>query len=128
MNIDESGSQQSNSSSSTGSAESTGTDSPAAATGTALGQDGKTVNEFVNRVADSLHETVDQAAAAAAPHVEHLQASIEELDAQAREQAEEVLGRLEHCTASLRTSVRAHPLAALGAAFFAGLLIARLAR
>lgn len=91
-------------------------------------REGRTDNEFVNRVANSLHQTVDELSTAAAPHVQQLQDGIDEIGSQVQEQAGQVRDWGAQCTLSLRASVRDHPLAAIGAAFMVGLLFARLAR
>ena len=91
-------------------------------------RDTRAADEFVNRVAGSLHDAVDQLAATAAPHVQELQDGIEEVEGQVREQAEQAKDWGQQCTEDLRSSVRQHPMIAIGTAFLVGLLLARLAR
>lgn len=80
-----------------------------------------TGGDLLNRVVQGAHETIDRLAETAAPHVERLEQNLGGASDKLHEQADE-------WTDTLRTTVREHPLAAVGAALALGMLVARLAR
>lgn len=84
--------------------------------------------DMVNRVAQSAHATIDKLASQATPAVQHLQKSLEDTGDLLHHRADQVRGLGNEWCDNLRTSVREHPLAAVGTALAIGLLIARLAR
>lgn len=69
----------------------------------------------MDRVVRGAHDTVDRLAESAAPHIERLQRSAEELRHTGDEWSE-----------SLRTTVRANPLASIATALAVGMVLARL--
>jgi len=82
--------------------------------------------DVMSRVVQGAHATIDRVADSAAPHVQRLQQgmasasdSLHERSGQAREMGEE-------WTESMRSTVRANPIAAVVTALVAGLVIARL--
>ena len=90
--------------------------------------DQRTATEFVARVADSLHDGVDQLSAAAAPVAQQLDDGITAVEVEFHEELDVARDWSDQCAQSLRSSIREHPLAAMGTAFMIGLLLARLAR
>lgn len=84
--------------------------------------------DVVNRVAQSAHATIDRLANQAGPAVQHLQKSLEDTGERLHLRADQARDLSNEWCESLRTSVREHPLAAVGTALAIGLLIARLSR
>lgn len=72
-------------------------------------------NETLDRVVKGAHDTVDRLAETAAPHVQRLQDSAEELRHTGDEWSE-----------SLRSTVRANPLASVATALAVGVVLAKL--
>lgn len=87
-----------------------------------------TTNDLVNRVAQSAHATIDKLAEHAVPHVQRLQDGVEGASEMLHERADQVRDLGTEWTETLRTTVREHPLAAIGTAVAVGLLLARLTR
>lgn len=87
-------------------------------TGTDLdGSVGASAESTVNRVVKGAHDVVDRLAEKAAPALDAMHTHAGQLNA-----------LQEEWMTSARTTVRDHPLAALGAAVVFGMLVARLAR
>ncbi|OWQ92192.1 hypothetical protein CDN99_07580 [Roseateles aquatilis] len=84
--------------------------------------------DLVNRVAEKAHATIDRLATQATPAVQHLQKSLEDTNELLHERADRLRTTGNEWCDGLRTSVREHPLAAIGTALAVGLLIARLTR
>jgi ElaB/YqjD/DUF883 family membrane-anchored ribosome-binding protein len=77
--------------------------------------------DLLNRVVQGAHQTIDRLAETAAPHVDRLEHGMGSAGEGLHQRADE-------WTDGLRTTVREHPLAAVGAALALGVLVARLAR
>jgi ElaB/YqjD/DUF883 family membrane-anchored ribosome-binding protein len=84
--------------------------------------------ELMQRVVQGAHATIDRLADSAAPHVQRLQASVSDANESVHERAGQARALGDEWTESLRVTVREHPLAAVGLALAAGLLIARVSR
>jgi hypothetical protein len=98
-------------------------DDPAAGPGE--GDDAR--GDLVDRVARSAHHTIDRLADTAGPHVRRLQQRFSGTDT-GGQGADEWRSMGDEWTASLRTSVREHPMAAVACALAAGWLVAKLTR
>lgn len=83
-------------------------------------------DDVISRIAQSAHETIDRLAQTAAPHVNRLQ---ENLSGDALHQRADAMRELrDEWAESLRETIRENPLAAVGVALAAGVLIAQLSR
>ena len=89
-------------------------------------------NELLSRAAQGAHQTIDRLADTAAPHVQRLQRGLKDgMDAAGdtvSARASQARNASEEWTASVRTTVREHPLAAVLAALAVGMIVARIAR
>jgi ElaB/YqjD/DUF883 family membrane-anchored ribosome-binding protein len=98
---------------------------PATTSGTAGGMaTGNGHPDLMSRVVQGAHQTIDQLAERAAPHVERLHQKGDELGVRAdhlREVGDE-------WAESMRTTVRENPLAAVAVAVAVGMLVARITR
>ena len=82
----------------------------------------------VDRVAQTAHEAVDRIASKAAPAVERARATATSAADSVQARMEDLAAMQEQWAESARDQVRAHPLAVVGLAVLAGLLIGRLSR
>jgi ElaB/YqjD/DUF883 family membrane-anchored ribosome-binding protein len=80
--------------------------------------------DMMSRVVSGAHHTIDRLAESAAPHVDRLQATGEDLG----QRAEHLRHIGDEWTQSMRTAVRDNPLAAVAVALALGVLIARVTR
>ena len=116
--------------SSAGSAGSTGTGAQTASPRESQGEHPR-VNpnggqEVLDRVVRGAHETVDRLAETVAPHVQRLSQGFDQAGDTMHSRAGEMRELGDEWTASLRTTVREHPVAAVVAALALGVLLARL--
>jgi ElaB/YqjD/DUF883 family membrane-anchored ribosome-binding protein len=82
--------------------------------------------DVISRIAQSAHETIDRLVQSAAPHVNRLQ---ENLSGDALHQRADAMREMrDEWAESLRETIRENPLAAVGVALAAGVLIAQLSR
>lgn len=84
--------------------------------------------KVVERVAQTAHETVDRVAAAAGPAIERLTSTYSTAGDTLRAKADQLGALEEQWITSARSYVRENPLAAVGIAVLAGLLIGRMGR
>ena len=80
------------------------------------------------QVADAAHEAVDRIAEAAARAEDKIRRSVEQAEQDVRRGGQEARVRADELTNSVTTMVKEHPLASLGVAFFAGVVISSLMR
>jgi len=78
----------------------------------------------VDNVAQGAHDTVDRIAAKAGPAVDRLRSAADDVQATAHAKYDDLINA--EWVESARDEVRARPLAAVGVALVAGLLISRL--
>jgi ElaB/YqjD/DUF883 family membrane-anchored ribosome-binding protein len=83
-----------------------------------------TASDMMSRVVSGAHHTIDRLAESAAPHVDRLQATGEDLT----QRAEHLRHVGDEWTESMRSTVRDNPLAAVAVALALGMLIARVTR
>lgn len=81
---------------------------------------------MLDRVVRGAHETVDRLAETVAPHVQRLSQGFDQAGDTMHSRAGEMRDLGDEWTASLRTTVREHPVAAVVAALALGVLLARL--
>jgi ElaB/YqjD/DUF883 family membrane-anchored ribosome-binding protein len=81
-------------------------------------------SDMMSRVVSGAHHTIDRLAESAAPHVDRLQATGEDLT----QRAEHLRHVGDEWTESMRSTVRDNPLAAVAVALALGMLIARVTR
>lgn len=84
--------------------------------------------ELMDRVVQGAHDTVDKLAEKARPQVERLQHTASSASESLHARADHARELGEEWAESLRSTVREHPLAAVGTALALGLIIARLSR
>ena len=84
--------------------------------------------EWINRLAESAHQTIDRVAESAAPQVSRLQESLANAGDTMHQRADQMRELRDEWTESLRSTVRENPLTALGVALAVGVLIARISR
>ena len=82
----------------------------------------------VDRVAQTAHEAVDRIASMAAPAVERMRGSASSAADSMQARMEDLTVMQEEWAESMRDQVRAHPLAVVGLAVLAGMLLGRLSR
>jgi ElaB/YqjD/DUF883 family membrane-anchored ribosome-binding protein len=82
----------------------------------------------VDRVAQTAHQAVDRIAAKAAPAVERMRNSASTAADSMHSRMEDFSAMQDEWTESMRDQVRAHPLAVVGLAVLAGMLLGRLSR
>lgn len=82
----------------------------------------------VDRVAQTAHQAVDRIAAKAAPAMERMRSTASNAADTMHSQMEDLSVMQEQWTESMRDQVRAHPLAVVGLAVLAGMLLGRLSR
>jgi ElaB/YqjD/DUF883 family membrane-anchored ribosome-binding protein len=103
-----------------GTAGSTGKVSPA--------QAAERAHSTVDRVAQGAHETVDRLAAKAAPMLDRARSAASDAQDTLYAKYDDFVAMEEEWAESARDQIRAHPLAVVGIALLAGLLIGRLSR
>jgi ElaB/YqjD/DUF883 family membrane-anchored ribosome-binding protein len=82
----------------------------------------------VDRVAQGAHDTVDRLAAKAAPVLDRARSAASEAQDTLYAKYDDFVAMEEEWAESARDQIRAHPLAVVGIALLAGLLIGRLSR
>lgn len=82
----------------------------------------------VDRVAQTAHQAVDRIASKAAPAMERMRSTASDAADSMQSRMEDLTVMQEEWTESMRDQVRAHPLAVVGLAVLAGLLLGRLSR
>ena len=82
----------------------------------------------VDRVAQGAHETVDRLAAKAAPMLDRARSAASDAQDTLYAKYDDFVAMEEEWAESARDQIRAHPLAVVGIALLAGLLIGRLSR
>lgn len=85
-------------------------------------------NDLLDRVVQGAHQTIDRLADSVAPHVQRWQQGMSSAGDALQERADQARDMGDEWAASLRTTVRDNPLAAVATALVAGVLIARLTR
>lgn len=85
-------------------------------------------SQLLERVVAGAHATIDHLADSAAPHVNRLTESLHGTGNRVHDSAGQLRESGGEWAESLRSTVREHPLAALGAALAVGLLVAKLWR
>lgn len=80
----------------------------------------------VDRVAQGAHETVDRLAAKAAPALDRARTAASDAQATLYTKYDDFMAMEEEWAESARDQIRAHPLAIVGVALLAGLLIGKL--
>jgi len=86
------------------------------------------VHSTVDRVAQTAHDTVDRLAAKAAPAIERARSAATDAQGTLYAKYDDFMAIEEEWAESAREQIRAHPLATVGIALAAGLLIGRLTR
>lgn len=92
------------------------------------GSESPSGGEFMSRVVQGAHQTIDRLGARAAPHVDRLEEKLIHADHALHERADQLREVGQGYVRSMREGVREHPLAAVGTALLLGLLIARITR
>jgi ElaB/YqjD/DUF883 family membrane-anchored ribosome-binding protein len=82
----------------------------------------------VDRVAQTAHQAVDRIASKAAPAVERVRSSAMDAADSMHARMDDLSVMQEQWAESMRDQVRAHPLAVVGLAVLAGMLLGRLTR
>ena len=82
----------------------------------------------VDRVAQGAHDTVDRLAAKATPMIDRARSAASEAQDTLYAKYDDFMAMEEEWAESARDQIRAHPLAVVGIALLAGLLIGRLSR
>ena len=82
----------------------------------------------VDRVAQTAHQAVDRIASKAAPAMERMRSSATNAADSMHSRMEDFSAMQEEWSESMRDQVRAHPLAVVGLAVLAGMLLGRLSR
>lgn len=82
----------------------------------------------VDRVAETAHQAVDRIAAKAAPAIDRMRNSAADAADTLSARVDDLAAMQEELAATLRDQVRAHPLAVVGIAVLAGMLLGRLSR
>jgi ElaB/YqjD/DUF883 family membrane-anchored ribosome-binding protein len=83
-------------------------------------------NDLFDRVVQGAHQAIDSLADSAAPHVQRLQQGMASASDTWQERADQARDMSGEWAETMRCAVRDNPLAAVGAALVAGVLIARL--
>lgn len=84
--------------------------------------------DLVGRVARGAHDTIDRLSETAAPRVQRLQDGVSAASAAVQARAGQLRQTGEEWTDSLRSTVRANPLTAVGVALAVGMVVSRLTR
>ena len=82
----------------------------------------------VDRVAQGAHDTVDRLAAKAGPALDRARSAATDAQSTLYAKYDDFMAMEEEWAESARDQIRAHPLAVVGVALVAGLLIGRLSR
>lgn len=82
--------------------------------------------KLLGRIVDGAHQTIDKLAERAAPRVEQLEQTVQEANTALQQRAERARDVGDEWLESMRTSVREHPVAAVGVALAVGMLLARM--
>lgn len=82
----------------------------------------------VDRVAQSAHQAVDRIASKAGPAMERMRSTATSAADTVQSRMDDLSVMQEEWTESMRDQVRAHPLAVVGLAVLAGMLLGRLSR
>jgi ElaB/YqjD/DUF883 family membrane-anchored ribosome-binding protein len=82
----------------------------------------------VDRVAQTAHEAVDRIASKAGPAVDRVRAGATTAADSMQARMEDLAAMQEQWAEQMRDQVRAHPLAVVGLAVLAGMLLGRLSR
>jgi ElaB/YqjD/DUF883 family membrane-anchored ribosome-binding protein len=82
----------------------------------------------VDRVAQTAHQAVDRIASKAAPAMDRVRNTAADAADSMHAQMDDLSMMQEQWTESMRDQVRAHPLAVVGLAVLAGMLLGRLSR
>ncbi|MGH6611356.1 MAG: DUF883 family protein [Burkholderiaceae bacterium] len=112
----------------TGSTIGSGSGSTAGVTGSRTAQTADRAHTTVDRVAQGAHDTVDRLAAKAAPMIDRARTAAGEAQNTLYAKYDDFMAMEEEWAESARDQIRAHPLAVVGIAVLAGLLIGRLSR
>ena len=97
-------------------------------TGGRTAQAAERAHSTVDRVAQGAHETVDRLAAKAAPMLDRARTAAGDAQNTLYAKYDDFMAMEEEWAESARDQIRAHPLAVVGIAVLAGLLIGRLSR
>lgn len=84
--------------------------------------------QLLDRAAQGAHQGVDQLAERARPQLQRVEQGLEQGSEMLHRGAEQARELADEWTASLRVTVRQHPLAAVATALLCGLLLGRVAR
>lgn len=90
--------------------------------------DEKQVKSAVAKAARHIHDGVDAAEKTVDDTAGRFSERLESLEAQLRESSERILANAKELGAAASQQMRSHPLATFGAAFVAGITVARLLR
>jgi|SRR5512144_434941 ElaB/YqjD/DUF883 family membrane-anchored ribosome-binding protein len=82
----------------------------------------------VDRVAQSAHQAVDRIASKAGPAMDRMRSTATNAADTVQSRMDDLSVMQEEWTESMRDQVRAHPLAVVGLAVLAGMLLGRLSR
>lgn len=82
----------------------------------------------VDRIAQTAHQAVDRIASKAAPAMERMRGSATDATESMQAKMDDLAMMQEEWAESARDQVRAHPLAVVGLAVLAGMLLGRLSR
>jgi len=93
---------------------------------TAQRANGGARGELLGRVVDTAHQTIDRLADRVAPHVGKLEEGMHGAGDLLHERADQMRDIGGEWIDSMRTSVREHPIAAVGIALAVGMLVARM--
>ena len=80
----------------------------------------------MSRVKQSAHETVDRLADKAAPAIERMKSSVSGMSDSMHARGEQLAEMQEEWMENCRTTVREHPLAAIGVAVVAGMVLSKM--
>jgi ElaB/YqjD/DUF883 family membrane-anchored ribosome-binding protein len=89
---------------------------------------GDKAHSAVDRVTETAHQAVDRIAAKAGPAVDRVRDSAADAADALSARIDDLSAMQEELAATLRDQVRAHPLAVVGIAVLAGMLLGRLSR
>jgi ElaB/YqjD/DUF883 family membrane-anchored ribosome-binding protein len=97
-------------------------------TGYSASNAGDKAHGTVDRVAETAHQAVDRIAAKAAPAMDRMRDTAADATEALNARIDDLSAMQEELAATLREQVRAHPLAVVGIAVVAGMLLGRLSR
>lgn len=84
--------------------------------------------DMLQSMTQGAHQTIDRLAEQVAPQLQRLQQNMADASGMLDERADQIRETADAWMATLRSTVREHPLAAVGTALALGLLVARLTR